>query len=250
MPKAGKFYFPSTDREERFGALKFGADWEGPHTDYELELLARFYDPGPKYVAFDHDGPHPASPLQDWVYPEGSGDGLQANAARDRALKRERQLADVQEALRLVDKYGHQPNGPEDFERLDPGDDRAKLQEARRIIGSPSPPADGKAKTTEPEPVSVNAPAMVPDARKHDGSKASNKAERECKQWLIDCAAEHPERHPDGTKDEVAEVAMKKFVGLSRRGFERAWGEVVRDRPVRWHKRKRSGAWKGHAGSK
>lgn len=248
MPKASKFYFPSTDREERFGALKFGAEWEGPQMDRELELLARFFDPGPKWVAFGDEGPHAASPLESWVYPSGSGNGSEAHAARNRALKRRRQLAEVQERLRLVDKYGHQPSGSEDFERLDPGDDRGTLQEARSIIGNNSQAVGANAPVLEL--VSASTPEAVPNTHKHDGSRASSKAESECKKWLIDYAVKYPEKHPLGKKDQVAEVAMKKFKGLSKRGFDRVWGQVVTDYPVRWHMRKRSGPRKGPAEAK
>jgi hypothetical protein len=231
LSKSSRFYFPSTDREERFGKLMFAVGWEGPQTDRELELLARFYDPGPTWVEFGDDGPYAASPLENWVYPGGSGDAPEASAARARALKRRHQLMEVQEALRLIDKYGHQSSGPEDFERLDLGDDREKLREARRIIAGYSQ-ANVKPKTPSPE----NVLTTVRDAetRKHDGSRANNRAEQDCKQWLINCAADHSEKHPNGTKKKVAAVAMKRFGGLSRRGFERAWREVVRDYGANW----------------
>ena len=76
------------------------------------------------------------------------------------------------------------------------------------------------------------------DARKHDGSKSSNKAERDCKEWLIACAKTYPKKHPNGTKFKVLKVAKSKFPGLSDNGFERVWAEVVRDRdyPVDWSK--------------
>jgi hypothetical protein len=132
--RTSKFHFPcADDREEPFAQRMFAARWEGPQTDKELELLARFFDPVPQYVAFGDDTPPTPSPLESWVFPSGWGNGTEAYIARDRALNRGRQLAAAREGLRLLKKYGHLPDGPEELECLDPGDDRQKLREARRI---------------------------------------------------------------------------------------------------------------------
>jgi hypothetical protein len=94
--------------------------------------------------------------------------------------------------------------------------------------------------------------AAVPevDTSKHDGSKASSKAESDCKKELIEFAASHPDKHPHGTKAEACAVAVEKFHGLKQRGYDRAWHDVVRDHKVRWDRPgaprgKRSGSLKG-----
>lgn len=175
MSEKNPFHFCSTDdRAEPFGRLKFGADWVDRQTDRDLEVL-KWFRPGLRreYVDIDDDRPPAPLPLEDWIVPYWleSDQKAEAYAARDRALKRRRQLAVVQEALRLVDEYGHQSKGPEDFERLDPGDDRDKLREARRIIASYSL-TDAKARTPTPVPPPVTT-APAADTRKHDGSNSS-----------------------------------------------------------------------------
>jgi hypothetical protein len=130
---------PSDDREELFGKLKFGADWQGRPIQTDLELLnTRFYPPD-QYVPFEELSDPIPVPIEDLEYrgPEQLRD--EASTARERFFKSKRQLEEVQELLRLLDKYGYQPKGPEHLERLDPGDDREKVREARRLAVQPAP---------------------------------------------------------------------------------------------------------------
>jgi hypothetical protein len=233
-----RFYFSSTDREEHLGKLKFGADWESRQTDAEVERLRRFYDPGPRWVAIGDNGPYASSALEEWVYPGGSGDGPQALAARARALKRMRQLAWVQDTLWLFDKYP-KSKVSEDFERLDPGDDREKLREVRRLIAGESQGAKA-----EPEaPAALVSEVKTPTATGVSSQRSIDTKRRQfeayCKEWLVDWAAENPDRPPGGHKDAAYAMAQKKFAGLERRTFNRAWDVVVNvptPYPVMWGK--------------
>lgn len=151
-----QFHFTSTEREEWFGKLKFGSDWEGPQTAVELELLDAFR-PAFNYVSFDGDRPI-GQPIENWVYQYGPPERHQeALVAQRRALKRRRLLSEVRESLRRIDGYGYQPNGLKDFD-LDPHN-REKLHEDRRIIARDlQPPAREKAPPSGPAPENL-APA-------------------------------------------------------------------------------------------
>jgi hypothetical protein len=178
------FHFPSDDREELFGKRKFSPDWIGRQTPVDLKLLAYFYAPY-QYVAGspgcisegDLAEVHALSgaPLEEWEFRGPAAWRDEALAFRARAFTRKKQLIWVREALRLIDKHGERPkHGSADFERLDPGDDRQTLREARRLFAEQSTlendldgrdltgvgavPEGGAASGTGPKVVSMKPP--------------------------------------------------------------------------------------------
>jgi hypothetical protein len=134
------------DRQELLARRKFGVDWVEPQAEHE-GLLRFFYSyPPSQGVPFELL----AFPEADLVLSSAPGEFYKyrgptelldkALVAFDYAVTRGQQLIWARKALRLFDKYGGRPtNGSEDFERLDPGDDRDMLREARRLAaGSPN----------------------------------------------------------------------------------------------------------------
>jgi hypothetical protein len=131
------FHFPSTDREERLGKLKFGADWEGPQSKTDLEYLSWFREPSDVWEAPEEYN-IPRMPIERWEYSGPFADAGEALAAKERALKRRQHLAVVRELLKLFDKYGPSSNVPAEFEPLKPWEDRAKLADVRRLTNMQS----------------------------------------------------------------------------------------------------------------
>jgi hypothetical protein len=163
-----KYDFTPTEREKRLGMLKFGADWQFgddwtcARVDRFLNLLELRFRPPVEYLA-DGECPKawPVEALECAGPEEQREDTLREYRC---AVLGKKQLADVRELLRLYDKYELDPKGPDDFERLDPGDDREKLREVRRLIAAHSQ-ADEKPSVPPVEKLPmVPAPEAVIDA--------------------------------------------------------------------------------------
>jgi hypothetical protein len=105
MPK-NAFHFPSAESEERWGKAIYGDDWIGQQAAEEQRLLAFFRDPRKDWGTFTPDESADVSRLDDWEYRGPSEYGQQAEAVRNRALTRQRQLAQVRKELDLLHRYG------------------------------------------------------------------------------------------------------------------------------------------------
>jgi hypothetical protein len=163
------FHFTSTDREERLGKLKFGADWEGPQSKTDLEYLSWFREPSDVWAAPEQYN-IPRMPIERWEYSGPFVDAGDALAAKERALKRRQHLAVVRELLKLFDKYGPSPSVPAEFESLKPWENREKLAEARRLINMPSVSVTAEPKIAPPEKGS-DLRSLAPQATRKRGRK-------------------------------------------------------------------------------
>jgi hypothetical protein len=217
------FHFPGTDREERLGKLKFGADWEDPQTKADLELLSWFCDPLDIYSPLElHD--IPPTPLEGWIYRGRQEKYQEASDARLRALTRRRLLAEVRALLKLYDKYGPSPNVPAEFEPLKPWEDREKLAEARRLI-------HGQSESTAAEPkvpltgTDSDQNPVVPKSTRKRGPKSSIK-ERVKSRMVADIAEG---RITPVRLNELPEKEMAGRYDASRDTCRKARDEVLKE---------------------
>jgi hypothetical protein len=198
------FHFYSTDdRVATFGRRKHREDWEGPQTARELYVLG-LLQPGPKvgFAAYATMGCDSSEcqkreqppRLEDRKVPDWVEDELRLEvcAARDRAFRIRRQIVDMEELLRLYDKYGLIPKGlqiptadvrevlvklyagPADCEHLDPADDREKLREIRFLVARIS-----QSDVQPTAPVIESLPMAAAPVPNPDPSLASAKVEIE-----------------------------------------------------------------------
>ena len=222
------------DREELLGSRKFGVDWVGPQAEHELKLLRLYFHPPPRppqYVTFELLDPpegdlvFSSAPVEDYEYRGPAELRDEASAAFKCAITRRRQLAWAREALRLVDKYGERPtNGSEDFERLDHGDDRDMLREARRlIVATPNTDAIAGA-AAEREAAPTFGPNVVLIKQDHKSTRArvsrgqgrgrpGKVMDRVKKAMLADL---YSEKFTALQLKEMTEEAMKAEYGASR----------------------------------
>jgi hypothetical protein len=149
-------------REKHVGKLKFGADWQFGEDwtpdliDHVLNLLMFRFSMPVEYLAVEESSaPWRIEALECSGPQDQRGDDL---ALYNRAVLGKKQLTCVRELLRLYDKYGPKSNGPEDFERLDPGDDGEKLREARRLAG----PANDAPECAAGDAVSYTSSNLAP----------------------------------------------------------------------------------------
>jgi hypothetical protein len=138
---SNKFPAPTpTDNEDRFGKLKFGAEWAGKLTAEELILLGYLR---PRWEGWVDTAGDPVDARRtEWRYEGPEEFRAEAEKLKDRAARGNEQLAHVRRGLRLLRCFGegHVPplGTPYQyaFDPLDPvaemdPDDRALLVEFR-----------------------------------------------------------------------------------------------------------------------
>jgi hypothetical protein len=91
--------------------------------------------------------------------------------------------------------------------------------------GDISPGVDGLLRTDQ----HFEAGAELPPGNK------TIRAERECQRWLTKIARKFPEKNPFGTFSNASEIAAITVEGLSKRGFERAWAQVMSETGAKWN---------------
>lgn len=159
------FHFPSTDREERLGKLKFDADWEGPQTKADLECLSWFREYSDVWGA-PKEYNIPRESIEKWIYCGPAEKYQKATNARDRAFKRRHQLEVVRRMIGLLKRCGLKPD-PNSLELLDlADDDRALLAEARRLIHGQSEDATAEPKMSLTDTDSDQKPVVRKSKRK------------------------------------------------------------------------------------
>jgi hypothetical protein len=138
---SNKFPAPApTDNEDRFGKLKFGADWAGKLTAEETILLGYLR---PRWEGWVDTAGGPVDARRtEWRYEGPEEFRTEAEKLKDRAARGNEQLAHVRRGLRLLRRFGEDHVPPLGtpyqyaFDPLDPvaemdPDDRALLVEFR-----------------------------------------------------------------------------------------------------------------------